>query len=173
MVPLWFVDCQRVAGDLGESVEREGDPRRREGRIGRIGVEPQRVLAGRVDVAVGGTGTDLPAVLIENKAGRWRHHHHAELVAYGLLFTLLDGRLPAFLVGCTGGGTVIAVRPTADLLVAAAHRAADAIGRLVALADGAVPQATGNPTCLWCPLLGRCFVGQTHVANDGEEPRAA
>jgi hypothetical protein len=134
------------------------------------------VLAGRVDVVVGGPPTPWPALVVEVKSGSFGMEERDDGLVYALLLALRDGRAPAAAITATAvfgspdgpdraaprAGRVHVERGTADRLRTAAGRVADAITRAGALAGGRPPVARANRRCDWCPARSRCDAARDH-----------
>ena len=114
------------------------------------------VCSGRLDVELGGVGTERPGVVIEVKSGAIRMAHLEEVALYALLVGLRDGRVPA-LVARWYPGAALATQPVdAGVLRSAAARLGDAVEIWAQLQAGRSPVEAPGPWCGWCPDAERC-----------------
>ena len=137
--------------------------------------EPARVrlaggavmVAGRLDLLLGGPPTGRPAVVVEVKGGRWHDGMRADGHLYALLVALRDGRAPRAVVTVVADGTtqVEPVRPA--VLVTAAERVEQAMAVAAAIAAGEPPATHPGGHCPHCPLLPGCPAGRAGRVDDG------
>ena len=136
--------------------------------------EPARVrlaggevmVAGRLDLLLGGAPTGRPAVIVEVKAGRWYDGMRADGHLYALLVALRDGRAPAAVVTVVADGTtqVEPVRPA--VLITAAERVERAIEVAASIAAGEPPATHPGAHCPHCPVRAGCGAGRAWRADD-------
>ena len=136
--------------------------------------EPARVrlaggavmVAGRLDLLLGGAPTGRPAVVVEVKAGRWYDGMRADGHLYALLVALRDGRAPTAVVTVVADGTtqVEPVRPA--VLITAAERVERAIEVAASIAAGEPPATHPGAHCPHCPVRAGCAAGRAWRADD-------
>ena len=136
--------------------------------------EPARVrlaggavmVAGRLDLLLGGAPTGRPAVVVEVKAGRWYDGMRADGHLYALLVALRDGRAPTAVVTVVADGTtqVEPVRPA--VLITAAERVERAIEVAASIAAGEPPATHPGAHCPHCPVRAGCTAGRAWRADD-------
>ena len=136
--------------------------------------EPARVrlaggavmVAGRLDLLLGGPPTGRAAVVVEVKGGRWYDGMRADGHLYALLVALRDGRAPRAVVTVVADGTtqVEPVRPA--VLVTAAERVEQAIAVAASIAAGEPPATHPGAHCPHCPVLAGCPAGRAWRADD-------
>ncbi len=140
----------------GSAVMRLQDPLLAELAGGRV------VLSGRADLVLGQPGpTVVGTTLVDVKSGKRRHSDAVDAGWYAVLETLRHGA-PPFQVGSyyLRDGELSLVLVTPELISQATARIAQGLRRLVVLAQGAVPTATPNPLCPWCPAISTCEPGR-------------
>lgn len=128
------------------------------------------VLAGRVDLVLGRPGVTVAgSTLVDVKSGRHRHDDVIDAGWYAILETLRHRAAP-FQVGSyyLRDGRLELKVVTPDMLIQATARIAQGLSRLVRLAQGAVPEATPNPLCPWCPAIDRCQPGRRFSSERGD-----
>lgn len=120
-------------------------------------------LRGRVDVLLGGPGTDLPAVLVEVKSGRIRDEHRAQLRHYVLLAALRHGEAPA---GATLWSPESGLEPlhVHGVLASSAERVAAAVVSFAEISAGREPTLTPGAHCRFCPVNADCPVARREPA---------
>ena len=129
------------------------------------------VCSGRLDVELGGAGTDRPGVVVEVKSGAVRMAHLEEVALYALLVGLRDGRVPA-LVARWYPGAALATQPVdVGVLRSAAARLGDSIEIWAQLQAGRSPVEAPGPWCAWCPDAESC--PSVRRAGDGGPGGAA
>jgi PD-(D/E)XK nuclease superfamily len=118
------------------------------------------VVAGRIDVLLGGPPTGRPGVIVEVKGGRWYDGMRADGHLYALMLALRDGEVPASAVTIVSDGTtqVEPIRPA--LLQHAAERLDEAMGVAARLAAGEPPAMSPGAQCQHCPVRRDCPVGR-------------
>lgn len=132
------------------------------------------VCSGRLDVELGGAGTDQPGVVIEVKSGAMRMSHLEEVALYALLVGLRDGHVPA-LVARWYPGAALATQPVdVGVLRSAAERLGDAIEIWSQLQAGRSPLEAPGPWCGWCPDAETCpsarRADESAAGVDDDEP---
>ncbi len=125
-------------------------------------------LTGRIDLTLGGPGTDLPAICVEVKSGAVIAAHMAELHFYSLLWALRSGEEPFALALWYPGFQVVPVE-VPGAAMAAARQVVDVVERLVAIFAGDEPRRRGGPQCGWCPLAVTCEKARIHLERDDDE----
>ncbi len=109
------------------------------------------VVAGLVDIALGGSRWGRPGVLIEVKGGTQHSRHQNDQRLYALLFALRDVEAPVAVATCSAAdGAVVAEPVDAALLATATRRLAAALETACRLAGGAEPRACDQPSCPAC-----------------------
>ena len=118
------------------------------------------VVAGRIDVLLGGPPTGRHGVIVEVKGGRWYDGMRADGHLYALMLALRDGEVPASAVTIVSDGTtqVEPIRPA--LLQHAAERLDEAMGVAARLAAGEPPAMSPGSHCQHCPVRPGCPVGR-------------
>jgi PD-(D/E)XK nuclease superfamily len=118
------------------------------------------VVAGRIDVLLGGPSTGRPGVIVEVKGGRWYDGMRADGHLYALMLALRDGEVPASAVTIVSDGTtqIEPIRPA--LLQHAAERLDEAMGVAARLAAGEPPGMSPGAHCQHCPVRPECPVGR-------------
>ncbi len=125
-------------------------------------------LTGRMDLVLGGPGTDSPAVCVEVKSGTAIGAHRAELHFYSLLWALRCGEEPNAMALWYPGSQVVPVE-VPGAAMAAAHQVIDVVERLVAVFAGDEPRRRGGPQCSWCPLAVDCDMARIHLERGDDE----
>jgi PD-(D/E)XK nuclease superfamily len=118
------------------------------------------IVAGRIDVLMGGPPTGRPGVIVEVKGGRWYDGMRADGHLYALMLALRDGEVPASAVTIVSDGTTQTepIRPA--LLQHAAERLDEAMGVAARLAAGEPPAMSPGGHCQHCPVRPDCPVGR-------------
>jgi hypothetical protein len=115
------------------------------------------VFSGRLDVLLGGPPTELPALIVEVKSGRWHDAVRSDGHLYGLLLGLRDGVPPAAVLSIAAGDGATQLEPIrAEVLGHAAERVAEAMRVAARLAAGESPPAHPGSHCTYCPLRSAC-----------------
>jgi hypothetical protein len=118
------------------------------------------VVAGRLDLVLGGPPTGRPTVVVEVKAGRWYDGIRADGHLYALLVALRDGAAPAAVVTTVADGTTQVEPLRGSLLVHAAERLGEAAHVAARIAAGEPPAALPGWHCPHCPVRAGCEAGQ-------------
>lgn len=119
------------------------------------------VLGGRLDILLGGPPTDLPAVVVEIKGGRWHDSVRGDAHLYGLLVGLRDGVAPAAVVSMAaydGATQIEPIRPA--VLQHAAEKVAVSLETAARIAAGETPEAHPGSHCVTCPMQSTCPAAQ-------------
>jgi hypothetical protein len=136
--------------------------------------EPARVrlaggavmLAGRLDLLLGGAPTGRPAVVVEVKGGRWYDGMRSDGHLYALLVALRDGRPPHAVVTVVADGTTQVEPVRTAVLVTAAERVEQALGVAASIAAGEPPATHPGAHCPHCPVRPSCAAGRAWRADD-------
>lgn len=176
------LEAQLGDGDTAKMVEDLSLLAARAGAFGDVGEHAPRVevsfaytagetirLPGRIDVLLGGPGTEGPAALVEVKSGTPRSDHAAQLRHYVMLAALVHGRMPAAAAIWYPAGEAAESPeqclevPVAGTVTSSAMRVVAALERVAELWEGRVPNRSGGPHCNWCPLSGDCEASRKPV----------
>lgn len=132
-------------------------------------------LGGRADLVIGKPeGRISKRVIIDFKTGARNPLHRLDLQFYALVETLQREVPPRKLVTFYFDEAAAEVETvTEGILDAALDRVLNAIARHAELhVDGREPVLRPSSGCRWCPLLGECSTGGTHLAtlrDDGSQ----
>jgi hypothetical protein len=132
------------------------------------------VLSGKVDLTLGwARGTTAGKVIVDLKSGAFSPSHREDLRFYALVETLKLGTPPRLLASCYLESAQLHPEEVAeDVLLAALHRVADGVRRMVELLHhDHVPALRPGPACRWCPALPDCTVGRSHLEGHTSPPR--
>jgi hypothetical protein len=126
-------------------------------------------LRGKVDLTLGtARGMQAGKVVIDLKTGAPAPVHRDDLRFYALLDTLRLGVPPRLVASFYLDLGEARTEPVTEaVLEAAAARAVDGIGRLVALRSGtAAPVHRPSPTCRWCLVADTCGPGREFLGHE-------
>jgi hypothetical protein len=123
----------------------------------------------RLDLAIGGSPTSTPLVIVEVKSGTFGQDHRDGLFWYALLAALRHGQPPAAVVAWSPVSGVWSQRVDAGVLRAAAIRAERAITSLGELAAGRPPVPAPGRACRWCAIRAGCDVAAPEDEEDGDD----
>lgn len=130
------------------------------------------VLAGKVDLSLGGPSGDRSGrVFIDLKTGRRQRSHADDLRYYALIETVRYGTPPRALASYYLDESRLAVEHvTQDLLWTAANRVVGGVERHLELTEGEDPPVfRPSLACRWCPLIGDCETGQRFLADTSDD----
>lgn len=130
------------------------------------------VLAGKVDLSLGGPSGDRSGrVFIDLKTGRRQRSHADDLRYYALIETARYGTPPRALASYYLDESRLAVEHvTQDVLWTAAKRVIAGVERHLALTEsGDDPVFRPSLACRWCPLIGTCASGKSFLDETDDD----